>query len=373
MNKVVFAHQLRGLAAMMVVVSHLMGVFWGMRETVASWTFSPVLEGIMPSTVSIAFLPFPFFGPLGVGLFYMISGFVISFSIQKANPLQFLINRAFRIYPVYWFCSAISLAVVFISAQYWNNSFTLSISGFLSNMLLVHNYFRIPSFDLINTTLAVEIKFYILAALLTPWIRKAQLWPVFTVALVALILNTQFESIVSGLTPTLPQLNTINQLAIELQYVCFMFTGTLFYYHFIGKIGTLKLIWSILLKLTIFTYLWKNGQQAEQFPVVTNNYLFAAMIFTITYSLRDFFRPIKIIDWLADISYPLYILHSLTGYSLIKIIMDNHVSYELALVLSISIIFILAHLSHIIVEIPSNTLGKRLSIYTKKRASTTVV
>jgi len=360
MNKVIFAHQLRGIAAMMVVISHLMGVFWGMRETVAAWTFSPVLEGWIPTSVGIAFLPFPSFGPLGVGLFYLISGFVISFSIQRANPLSFLTSRAFRIYPLYWACSLISLTVLYFSAQYWNKPFNVDTGSFLSNMLLVHNYFSIPSFDLINTTLAIEIKFYLLAALLTPWLRKAQLWPVFAVALVALTMNAEFDLIASSITSSLPQLNVVNQLAIELQYVCFMFTGTLFYYHFSGKISTAKLIASVLLQLGIFTLLWKEGQQANQFPVVTNNYLFAAILFAAVYSLRRFFRPIKPLDWLADISYPLYILHSLVGYSLIKILMDNSLSYEWSLGLSLAMIFMLAYISHIFVEMPANRIGKAL-------------
>ena len=42
------------------------------------------------------------FGSIGVDLFLVISGFVISGAAQKATATSFLLDRAWRIFPIYW-------------------------------------------------------------------------------------------------------------------------------------------------------------------------------------------------------------------------------------------------------------------------------
>ena len=42
------------------------------------------------------------FGSIGVDLFFVISGFVISQAAGRASPSQFLFDRAWRIFPIYW-------------------------------------------------------------------------------------------------------------------------------------------------------------------------------------------------------------------------------------------------------------------------------
>ena len=47
-SKIIFANQLRGIAAIMVVLSHLGCVFWGAKETVSFYTGAPPAEGSQP-------------------------------------------------------------------------------------------------------------------------------------------------------------------------------------------------------------------------------------------------------------------------------------------------------------------------------------
>ena len=62
------------------------------------------------------------FGTTGVDLFFMISGFVIFMSLEKADGLRtFLINRFSRLYPAYWMGVVFSFVLISIHFQYSQN------------------------------------------------------------------------------------------------------------------------------------------------------------------------------------------------------------------------------------------------------------
>lgn len=96
MNKITFANQLRGIAALSVVVTHYFAVFFGMQDVLAAQTFSPNMHFVPPAWTDYLYFRHFNFGPFGVAVFFLISGFVIPFSIEKLSPRRFLVARAFR-------------------------------------------------------------------------------------------------------------------------------------------------------------------------------------------------------------------------------------------------------------------------------------
>ena len=54
------------------------------------------------------------YGYLGIGLFFMISGFVILFSALNKSPLEFVISRIDRLYPVYWVAVSITATTIIV-------------------------------------------------------------------------------------------------------------------------------------------------------------------------------------------------------------------------------------------------------------------
>jgi peptidoglycan/LPS O-acetylase OafA/YrhL len=104
-KKVDFANTLRGIAALSVVISHYFGVFWLYRSAVSSFINAPELPlstYAIPNYINWLH-KFPLFnwGAYGVALFFIISGFVIPFSLHKVNRLGFCVSRIFRIIPLY--------------------------------------------------------------------------------------------------------------------------------------------------------------------------------------------------------------------------------------------------------------------------------
>jgi peptidoglycan/LPS O-acetylase OafA/YrhL len=339
-NKLIFADQLRVLACLSVLAVHWAGIYWLGRDVVASRIFAPPLEGPHGSIFGLLQTVPINFGPFGVGLFFLISGFVIPFSLAATNPPRFLIARALRIYPTYIVCLVTGLFFTYLSAAYWGRDFGWPVSTVLANLSL-YKGIGTESIDLVNWSLAVELKFYLAAALLSWWIRSARVLPVLalcaSIALLARFISADFV------------------------YLPFMFIGTMFSYHLRSKISSAQLLAASAFLFALFVASQAQGVLKEQIPDVPKNYLYALAVFSLAYRMRARFRPIKPIDWLASISYPVYALHSITGYASIRFLTDQGVSYYLALAVTTAFVGLLAYVIHRGVELPTMAFGKKVA------------
>lgn len=131
---------LRGIAAVMVVIYH----YFIRYDEIYGHTFKafPVIE----------------FGKYGVNLFFMISGFVIFWTISKtAKPSGFIWSRFSRLYPVYWAALLITFAVISLCGLPGRE---ISNVDFIYNFLMFHQYFDVKHLDGVYWTLTLELSFY---------------------------------------------------------------------------------------------------------------------------------------------------------------------------------------------------------------------
>ncbi|MFZ6871665.1 acyltransferase family protein [Undibacterium sp. Di27W] len=362
-NKILFAHQLRGMAAVLVLVSHWFGVYWGMREAVAYYTASPVHGGASPLVYDImSYYPNFGLGPLGVSIFFLISGFVIPVSLEKISSSKFLIMRFFRIYPTYCMSLSVGLLFVYCSSQFWSMPLFWNAKILASNMLLINDFFLLPSVDLVNWTLVVELKFYLVAACLSPAIRQGKILPLFIFSLSLLMLNWFLNSTYSTAVSA-ELLSVLKLLASGFVYVQFMLIGLFFYYSYQQKISNKNLIFCVLLQLMIFALTWSHSSIQDQFPIVTRIYFYGFALFALAYIFRNKFRKNRCFDFLADISFPLYLVHSLAGYVMIKILMFYACPFYFSVLLALLVVTAMAYAIHVFVEMPTNSLGKTLAHY----------
>lgn len=104
-------------------------------------------------------------GVAGVDLFFIISGFVIFYSLSKnSNTLDFIVSRFSRLYPAYW------VAVCATSAAVLLNGGTIPLRDFLVNLTMVQGYFGVEDIDGSYWTLGIELFFYGLVML--PFVFK---------------------------------------------------------------------------------------------------------------------------------------------------------------------------------------------------------
>lgn len=360
-NKFLFANQLRGIAVLAVLLTHWFGVYWGMRDLVAQYTLSEVQQ----APVSLAFhlvssWPFFNFGAFGVSIFFLISGFVIPFSLEKLNARGFLIARLFRIFPTYLFGLGLSLIIISLSGWFWGKPFIWGVGTIISNALLVFNLLGVNTIDLVNWTLAVEIKFYLICALLIPFIRQGKVWMFLAFGLLTFLVNFKVQGIAFriGIAPV----NTaLFAFATEMMYISYMMIGIFFYYTIKNKISPLQLGIYSLIQLSFVSATWYVSALAVQFPNITFNYLWSFILFSAAYYWRDKFRPLKWLDRMADVSYPMYAMHSLIGYTFIKILMHFGITFFVAAAITLVLVYGIALFIHHFVEKPSTEYGKRLA------------
>ena len=132
---------LRGIAVLSVMLFHYLTVFdneFGYNDK-PIWNFK--------------------YGFWGVELFFIISGFVIYYSIEKSNNIKtFIINRFIRLYPTYFICLVITFSLIsyFNLSTYRNTTIPESIV----NLTMIQGLFGIKSVDTSYWSLQIELAFY---------------------------------------------------------------------------------------------------------------------------------------------------------------------------------------------------------------------
>lgn len=99
-------------------------------------------------------------GTTGVDLFFIISGFVISMSINKVSSgIEFIINRVSRLYPTYW--ASVTFTFILISAYGLIKGESVRWIDYFGNMTMLQYYLQIPNLDGPYWTMIIEMLFYI--------------------------------------------------------------------------------------------------------------------------------------------------------------------------------------------------------------------
>ncbi|MDX1754872.1 MAG: acyltransferase [Marinobacter sp.] len=143
---------LRGVAATWVVLFHLWGAI---QRRDSDW---------VPSAIQ-SFLEFGF---LGVDIFFVLSGFVISYSVLNTQPSgffipRFILRRSIRIDPPYW--ATIALAILFIVSKnvlFPEHAEPLPTPAALAaHMFYLQDLMSYAPISSIFWTLCLEFQFYV--------------------------------------------------------------------------------------------------------------------------------------------------------------------------------------------------------------------
>ena len=351
--KVVFANQLRAVAALSVMLSHWGGVYILMGPLVGWITSTPVVDAGRPAILRLTMLPDCNFGAFGVAIFFLISGFVIPFSLRAQPAGAFLVARVWRIFPT--LCAALLLEwlAVFGQSRLYGRAMAYPVSAYLWNACLLDTTVGSGYVDLVNWTLAIEVKFYLLMALLRPMVLAGRLLPLFGWSLAALAV---------ALAQRHGWLPIGDVLANEPMSIGFMLIGVVFHYRLEGRIGAARGLGAGLALAVLFLLCWRFGPNRGLYPDARWSYLYALALFLSAYAARGRFRPRRWLDAMADISYPFYLIHSIIGYSAMTFATVHFgFGYAEAVPFAAAIVLPLAWLLHQLVERPSTRLGKHLA------------
>src|SRR6185369_2896956 len=151
-----FVDGLRGLAALGVVLPHVLGLF-----------AHPQQRGL-----SSFFLYLAGFGRAGVEVFFVVSGFAIAYSMrntssEKLSLGRFILRREVRLDPPYW---AAMLWVAFVEvfrASVTHNPIVLpSLGKVIAHLLYLQDILGLGQFNPVFWTLCLEFQLYLLFAIM---------------------------------------------------------------------------------------------------------------------------------------------------------------------------------------------------------------
>jgi peptidoglycan/LPS O-acetylase OafA/YrhL len=287
------------------------------------------------------------FGYLGVPLFFIISGYVISLSAGNKSANAFAVSRFVRLYPTYWAAITFTVLVTAMCGKY-----IYTPAQILANLTMLNDYFKVPNVDGVYWTLQVELKFYgctfVLLALGA--FDKFRIWlsAWLTLTLLYLLTNQPF----------------FMGWFINPYYSSFFIAGVAFY--FIHTRGMSKFNLFILLSSLALSSIRAYEQTSEfqphpgafeGFVAVAAVWLFYGFFYLVVTGRLTLSNRRSYV-FLGALTYPLYLIHNMAG----KAIIDNSFTFlpeEARVALTILLMLFCASLIHILVE-------KRISVAIKR-------
>jgi peptidoglycan/LPS O-acetylase OafA/YrhL len=150
----VFIDGLRGIAACSVMVFHF----------IASGSFYPIFQSRLPHVFGVAH-----FGFLGVDIFFVLSGFVIAFSVRNEKVTgrfvrSFIVRRWLRLDPPYLLTIALTLLLLWFynSGLHQHGTPMPTIRQTLANVFYLTGILKIQPMLPVFWTLCLEVQFYLL-------------------------------------------------------------------------------------------------------------------------------------------------------------------------------------------------------------------
>jgi peptidoglycan/LPS O-acetylase OafA/YrhL len=274
-----------------------------------------------------------FSGQLGVAMFFVISGFVLPYSLSQKNYTikafpNFLLKRSVRIDPPYW----ATIALLFLSGWVpWH---------FDISRLVLHIFYLIPLFkgydwySGIFWTLCIEFQYYILLGLFFPLLMRCK--PLVSVLIFLLI----------SLACMLLKVN-IRELIFT--YLYDFAAGYIVFQYFIKKISLKTAVICLIAFCIVIAF--KVSILTGFIPAAT-----ALTTLLLNKKIPAFFLL------LGNISYSLYLTHTVVMRLYLGFI-KHYVSNQVFLcVTSILVSIIFAYIFYILIEKPVLKFSKKIKV-----------
>jgi peptidoglycan/LPS O-acetylase OafA/YrhL len=363
---------LRFVAAMMVVWFHY-AFLTGAHPGGEAWRVSQGLV-VLPSLYA-----WSNFGWIGVQVFFVISGFVIAFSAEKATPYGFFVSRVARLGPAAWICAPLSLLAVCLVGSMVQPELMRAFR---------HTMFFLPWgpwMDGSYWTLGVEISFYAMVLLLIKlnrfeWIRG--------LAITAGVISTSFwitaAAVGFGSTTELGKqiLMLRGSRLLDLALVhhgMFFALGTLLWLQLTKRITVANTAWSVLFAIGGCLQIVGEADHTRQVTGYTFSPLLGCSIFLLSLlivilSVRLNRRVHQAPQWLLRairtaglMTYPVYLLHQVIGCAIMGWLVKAGALPMTALLVTVPMVLAAGWLVAKHIEPPLQTLTKKALLAFQRR------
>jgi peptidoglycan/LPS O-acetylase OafA/YrhL len=346
-NRFTFIDGLRGLAALAVV---------GFHFYVGSPLYTP-LSQILPSLISL----FLEHGYLAVEVFFVISGFVIAYSLRSTSvtletSVKFTILRLIRLNPPYIATIALTILLNYISNLFLSDRQApkSEIHEILYHLFYLQDILGVKQISPVLWTLCIEVQFYIAFLIL---LRLSQISENKVLKKNYHIEFWMFALFSIFLEISRPKFS-VEQYFILYWYAFFLGTLIQWVSNKTCHKSHLLIFFVILISVSIF------NRDLEVLTVLVSGIIIA---FSLNYKKIGKSLNHSIFQYLGKISYSLYLVHPLIGARTINIC---HRFIDITPMLSIGVFLLAvsvsifgAHLMYIYIEKPAIKISRKIKDY----------
>jgi len=344
---------LRGIAAMMVVFYHL---YANLKNSVSSW-FPGYLDILLSH------------GNIGVHIFFVISGFVIAYSVgnRRVNLKfigKFALRRSIRLDPPYWLSIIAAIFLIYLSTAMFTdiNRELPSAVTVLVHLLYLQDILGYGNIVAVYWTLCLEVQFYLLFVVLigvfqkvygvdsaqktlgSAWVRYGLL------ALGCLSIGNYFDLYSIGIKHTF------------LPYWHNFFLGVLACWCILGWLRPVYFLafWLILLVFSVYP-----GYEINSITTLVT--AIAVFIAGMRNSLSSIFSS-PVFQYFGRISYSLYLFHPIIGWRVISVGKRylgpelNPAEASLLFLSGVCVSIAISHLVYRFVEKPSMAVSHNIKL-----------
>ena len=311
---------LRGLAALAVALFHFSGHGYLGNASPASWAFK--------------------WGYLGVDIFFVISGFIIPHALYESGgelkkAPEFLLRRLIRLYPAYAATCILVLVLWFGSSLmpgFQGVPPHCSESQVVCHILFACDFLKLPWFNPVFWTLAIEVQYYLLVCLALPLLTGSRL-------------TTRILAIIGWLSLGVLELGGSTVFSY-----CLVFGFGILLFMEGKKLLPKSIAWP-LIALAVAAQAYFHDWPSAGAGLLAVLWIQCAKTFK--------FRPMV---WLGTISYSLYLIHVPVGGRIINFFARsaNTNIRLLGFICACTISILGAYLFYLTIEKPSHNWARRL-------------
>lgn len=280
-----------------------------------------------------------------VATFFMLSGFLLAKYFNKVESSwkslggKLLINRLLRLYPTYW----VSMSLTTVVLIWLFPAAKVTFSEFIVNLTMMASTFQVRFIDGAYWTLGYEVKFAILLSLILT-IKKVNYRKVILLIWLILSIVSSYWSENNNI------LCKFIRVFLITDWIQTFIAGICIY-----QIKSSKkhdyFYWFVWILCLINQILWISSLASLVFFLTTS-----LLLYHVSYldSIIKKNLLTKSFEFIASISYPLYLIHQMIGFAIIKLLINNGFTNELWLLLPISVIIIFSFIIHRYIELPTS-------------------
>lgn len=285
-------------------------------------------------------------GWLGVDVFFVISGFVIPYSLfarsyRLRQAHRFLLGRLCRLEPPYFACISLVLLLNYLSnlaPGFQGESFSLDFKRMIAHVAYLNAILELGWFNPVFWTLAIEFQYYLFVAVAFPIINSKNI----CVRMIAILAVAALGFLEKGNSALLPH------------YLPLFSIGMAAFLFVVSRIGAIQ-FW-ILIVLTTATASLVTGLMPAVAGCIT-----AMTIVKVRYAHPPkIFQPVAAV---GIISYSLYLLHVPIGGRVINLasrLPDSTWLRYGGIIAAFVMSLLAAFVFHRFVELPSQALSKKV-------------